>query len=570
MDEQIWHRGYDPDVPREVEVEAVTVPEFLAHSASAFGGRPALIFQNRVMTYRELDDEVNRLATALAELGVDRDTRVAIQLPNLPQTVVAFYATLRLGAQAVMTNPLYVERELEHQWRDAGCTVAVVADFLYASRIAPIREKLPIQHFIVTSIPDYLRLPIRWAATYRLRRATPPMAVPRPQGRNIHALRTLIRRTAPALPNVRPGMDDVAVIQYTGGTTGRAKGAMLTHRNLSANVQQIMPWFTNVEMGKEVFLACSPFFHVYGLTIALNLPVRLGAAIVMVPNPRDIAGMIKMMTARRVTVLPAVPALFNAIANYPRIKSQNLTSIKACFSAAAPLPVDLLERFEALTRATIIEGFGMTETSPVTHANPLTQGRKPGSIGVPIPNTEARVVDVNDGVTELPIGEAGELVVRGPQVMKGYWQQPEATAETIRDGWLHTGDIATMDADGFFFIVGRKKDLIIVSGYNVYPDEIDAVLASHSDVLEAATIGIPHPKRGETVKSFVVCRPGASVTNAELMRYCREQLAAYKVPREIERRESLPKSAVLKILRRQLRDEELAKTERDRASQVTG
>ena len=380
---------------------------------------------------------------------------------------------------------------------------------------------------------------------------------------SVHHFRKLLRATAPSPPHVDLDMDDVAMLQFTGGTTGASKGAMLTHRNLSYNAQQIRTWAQETKEGEETWLGCLPYFHIYGITVSMLNPILVGAHIVVMPNPRDIPAMIKNIVKHRVTFMPAVPAMYNAINQYPGVDQLDLSSIKICNSGSAPLPVDVLRRFEELTGAKITEGYGLTETSPVTHSNPPLGVRKEGSIGIPLSDTDAKIVDMEDGVTQVPVGEPGELLLRGPQVMKGYWNRPEATAEMIKDGWLYTGDLATVDEDGYFRIVGRKKDMILCSGYNVYPDEIDRVLMAHPDVLEAATIGIPDAKRGETVKSFAVLHPGKLTTADALTAYCRENLAAFKVPRSIEFRESLPKSTVLKILRRELRAEELAKTARE-------
>ena len=557
MEERLWHRAYDAGVPTSVAFRDMTVPRLLEETAAARPEATALVFMNARITYRELKNQVDRFATALARLGAGKDTRVAIQLPNLPQTVIAYFATLSLGAQAVMTNPLYVEREIEHQWQDAGCTIAVLADFIFAARVRGIRGRLPIRDYVIASIPEYLRFPLHLLAPFKLRKAKPPLWAAIEPGPGVHRMKEMIRGTPPAPPASPIGMDDVAVLQYTGGTTGVSKGAMLTHRNLSYNVQQNLAWFPELEHGGEVFLSCLPFFHVFGLTVSLTFPIAIGASLVLIPNPRDIHGMMKAIAKHRVTVFPGVPAMYNAIGAQAESSKLDLTSVKACVSGSAPLPREVQDRFERVTGSRIAEGFGLTETSPVTHANPINGRRKSGSIGLPLPSTDAAIVDLEQGSRMMPPGVEGELVIRGPQVMKGYWNRPAETAAMIRDGWLHTGDIARMDEDGFFFIVGRKKDMILASGYNVYPDEVDDVLMSHPAVLEAATIGVPDEKRGETVKSFVVLKPGAAATERDLIDYCRTQMAVYKAPREIEFRTELPKSTVLKILRRELRDQEL-------------
>ena len=554
---RVWHAAYDAGVSPSLTYEPLTIPQMLEQAAARYPDRPALIFLNRRLTYAQLHEEVRRLATALARLGVERDTRVAIQLPNIPQAVIAHYATLSLGAQAVMTNPLYVQREIEHQWNDAGCRVAFVTDFLYERTIRTLRDRLPVRQYVVASIPEYLRFPLSALAPLKLRRMRPPAVARVAPERGVYFFRSLVRDTPADPPHPDIGFDDLAVLQYTGGTTGVAKGAMLTHRNLSSNVQQIRAWLPDLALGHEVFLTALPLFHSFGLTVCMNLPVYAGAAMVLVPNPRDIATVLAGLE-RGVTIFPAAPALFNAILNHPRLRPARLRSIRYCVSGAAPLPVELLRRFEEATGGVIAEGFGLTETSPCTHVNPLKGKRKIGSIGIPLPDTDAKIVDLADARIEQPAGTEGELLVRGPQVMKGYWHRPDETALTIRDGWLHTGDIARVDEEGYTYIVGRKKEMIIVRGYKVFPDEVDGILAQHAAVLESATIGIPDPQSGERVRSFVVVKPGRSVTADELIAHCRAALAPFKVPKEIEFRAERPKSAAFKVLRRELRAEAIA------------
>ena len=559
MDKRPWHAFYDEGIPTPFPFVERTLVEAFERAAANRPDTAALYFLNRRLTYRELKDQVDRLATALARLGVLKGTRVALQMPNLPQTVIAYYAVLAVGGQVVMTNPLYVAREIEHQWFDANCEVAIVADFIFEQRIRPIRDQLNIHDYIIASIPEYLGFPLNLLAPLKLKRMKPPSYAKVRLDPHVHRFKALVDRTPPNPPRVEVGCDDIAALQYTGGTTGVSKGAVLTHRNLSVNAQGAMAWLHMPDFADDVILAALPLFHVFGMTDCMNFPVFAGCTMVLLPNPRDIPAIVRAVTKRRVTLFIGVPAMFAAINNYPGIDTIDISCVKSCFSASAPLPVDVLQKFERLTGARIVEGFGLTETSPVALINPMRTVRKVGSVGIPFLETDARIVDLDTGTRDLPIGEDGELILKGPQVTQGYWAKPEETALALREGWLYTGDIARMDADGYFYIVGRKKDMVIVSGANVYPDEVDGVLVAHPAVLEAATIGVPDAKRGESVKSFIVLRPGTTATAAEITAYCRENLAAYKVPRAIEFRTELPKSPVLKILRRELRDQELAK-----------
>lgn len=561
MEPRPWHRHYEPGVPTSLHYEDLPVYGWLEHAAREWGDRTGLIFLNCRWTFAEWKERVDRFATALHGLGVRPGDSVAIHLPNLPQTAIAFFATQRLGAQAVMTNPLYTPPEIEHQWNDAGCSVAITADWLWAQKLRGMRERLPVKTYVVAAIPEFLRFPLNLLAPLKLRRMQPPMTARWREEPGVIGFRRLLEASPAAPPTPRVSMDDVAVIQYTGGTTGVSKGAMLTHRNLSYNAQQCTAWFTGLEPGGEVLLNALPMFHIFGLTVCTLWPVAAGATVVLQANPRDLPLMVKNLVRHRVTLFPAVPALFNGICEFPGIERADLKAIKYCFSGSAPLPEDVQQRFEKMTGAIIAEGFGLTETSPVATVNPLRGLRKIGHIGIPVPDTDARIVDPDDARRDLPAGAAGELLLRGPQVMKGYLNRPEETAAMLRDGWLHTGDLAVMDADGFFRVVGRKKDMILCSGFNVYPDEIDRVLTSHPQVFESCTIGVPDPKRGENVKAFVVPKPGATLTEAELDAWCRQQLAAYKVPHLWEFRSELPKSSMMKLLRRTLREEEIAKKE---------
>jgi long-chain acyl-CoA synthetase len=554
--ERFWTKHYDAGVPRAMEFQQKTVLDFLDASAERWPRQPALTLKGKTLSYSQLKDQVDRFATGLAGIGVTKNSRVALWMPNLPQMVIAYFATLRLGAQVVNTNPLYVEREIEHQFNDAGVSVVVTLDFLWSYKLRGMLDRTKVEHVVVASIPDYLPFPLNILAPLKLKKTQQYVKVPREP--NVLFFKEIIKNNPPRPPRTEIPLDHIALLQYTGGTTGVSKGAMLTHGNISANCQQCRAWFPIVEEGKEVLLACLPYFHVFGMTVSLLFPVMAGAHIVLAPNPRDIADLVKSITRYGVTIFPAMPALYAAINNFPQIDKLDISSIKGCFSGSAPLPVEVLERFENLTGGKITEGYGLTESSPVTHANPLNGLRKPGTVGVPFPKTDAKVVDLETGERELGVDEEGELIIKGPQVMAGYWNRPEETAKTLRNGWLYTGDLAKMDAEGYTTIVGRKKDMIIVSGYNVYPDEVDEVLFAHPAILEVATVGVPHEQKGEIVKSYIALRPDHQATAEEIITYCRNKLAPYKVPKQIEFLPELPKSSMMKILRRELRARAIA------------
>ncbi|HKX45858.1 MAG TPA: long-chain fatty acid--CoA ligase, partial [Planctomycetota bacterium] len=520
--------------------------------------REALVFTGVRLSYAAFGAHVGRVARALAALGVERGTAVAIMLPNLPQTEIAFYAALALGARVVLTNPLYTSTEVVHQWNDAGCEVAVVADFVHGPVVEPVRRELPVREYVVSSIPDHMPWLLRRIAPLKLRRMDPPRWAAVAYGEHVRPWRALLRGPAAPVPRGNAGLDDVALLQYTGGTTGASKGAVLTHRNLSWNVQQVRAWFTDCREGGEVMLTALPLFHVFGMTVCMNFSIAVGATQVVVANPRDIPALIAAIAKERVTLFPGVPALFDKIVQHPASQGADLTSVKSCFSGSAPLASDVRRRFEERTQSVIVEGFGLTETSPVTHVNPLQGVRKDASIGVPVPDTDAVVVDPETG-KRLGLGEPGELLLRGPQVFQGYWNRPQESAHALRDGWFHTGDLATVDADGYFRIVGRLKEMINVKGLKVFPDEVDDVLGRHPAVLESATIGVPAEHGNELVKAFVVLAPGQRATAAELEAHCRGALAAYKVPREFEFLDALPRSSVMKVLRKDLLARELAR-----------
>jgi long-chain acyl-CoA synthetase len=560
VDDAPWFRHYENGVPRTIPYPEITLPEALDRTATLFPDRVALRFFLDVrlpapaLTYRQLQDQTLRFATALFQLGVRKGDRVALMLPNCPQMVTAFYGTLRLGAVPVNTNPLYVSREIREQFEDSGCETVVLLDQFYP-RLREVHAATRVRRVIVADLAESLPWPARLLV--RLTQARKGERVKVPAETDTYLLRELLRAYPPTPPGADLRPSDLALLQYTGGTTGTPKAAMLSHRNLVANSLQARAWFPRAAEGREVFLGAIPFFHVYGLTSVLLFGVAVGAEIVVIPRPRPVDIVLEAIQRFRVTLFPGVPTLYAAINEHPRVGEYDLRSGALCVSGAAPLPREVFERFEALTGGRLVEGYGLTETSPFTHCTPLFGERRPSSIGLPLPDTDARVVDLATG-EPLAAGEEGELEVRGPQVMLGYWERPEETAEAFHDGWLRTGDVARMDPDGFFHVVDRRKDMIDASGFKVLPREVEEVLLMHPKVREAVVAGVKDPYRGETVKAFVVLKAGESASEEEIAEFCRLHLAAFKVPRKVEFRDELPKSMVGKYLRRLLVEEERA------------
>ena len=548
--ERIWLKSYDPQTAHSAQYPGTCMPQVLEKNARDFPDRLAVEFFGYRLTYRQLWDQVLRLANGLKGIGVEEGSKVAVMLPNTPQCVIAYYAALWLGAIVVMTNPLYVERELIHQWNDSDAEFLFTLDHLYP-KIETVLPKTAIRSTIITSIKDYLPFPLRCLYPVKARFQKLFTSVPC-DGIRFLSFRKMIEdnRPDPVPCGARP--EGLALLQYTGGTTGVPKGAMLTHKNLLSNVVQIVSWLPSLDPGTERILAVLPFFHVLGMTVGLNFSIYSVSAVIIVPR-FNADELIKTIKKKRPTFFPGVPAIYIAIMAHPKVDSFDLTSIKFCVTGASPMPVDILRRFEEKTGSKIIEGYGLSEASPVTHVNPIMGTRKPGSVGLALPDTDCRIVDSQTGSVDVASGEVGELIVRGPQVMAGYWKRDRETRETLRDGWLYTGDLATMDGEGYVFIVDRKKDMVISSGYNVYPREIEEVLYEHPKVLDAAAIGVSHPKKGEVLKVFVVARPGARLETDEILAWCKEKLAPYKVPKEIELTDSLPKTNVGKVLRRELR-----------------
>jgi long-chain acyl-CoA synthetase len=549
--ERPWLAHYPTSVAPHLEIPTMRLPELIAEAVRRWPHRTAFIFYGAKLSYAEFWAASGRFAAALTRDGIRPGDRVALYLPNCPAYPIAFFGALRLGAVVVQISPLYHGQDLSGLLRDARPKAIVTLEILYPH---------------LTEVDASLRPPIRYVA--RLREFYPPLARPFV---NVVLRRAKYPTGFPHDPEVRPWRDalrspgsfqemaggdpakEVAVFQYTGGTTGRPKAAMLSHRNLVANAVQSRAWFPSGHPGGEVVLASVPFFHVYGMTVALNYPLAEGATIVLQLRP-DVPEILKLVDKYRPTEFPGVPALYQGINQHPKTPRYRLGSIRVCLSGSAPLPREVAQRFEAITGGKVLEGYGLTEASPVTHANPVDGERREGSIGLPLPETDQRIVDMETGTRTLPVGEIGELTVRGPQVMLGYHEQSEETSAVLRGGWLFTGDLGRVDADGYAYIVDRKKDLIDVGGFKVYPREVEEVLYQHPGIAEATVIGRPDERLGEVVAAFVVRRPGHTMTAEEIIEFVRQRIAHYKAPRTVEFRETLPRSAIQKVLRRVLRE----------------
>ena len=543
--ERPWLKFYEEGVPQHIDYPRIPLYQVLEDTAKDFPDLDGVIFQGKGIPYGDLAGWARNLASGLHQMGIKKGQRVAIMLPSCPQYIVAYYAILRLGGVVVNVNPMYVERELEFQLGDAGAETVVAARDLFP-RLEAVKEKIPLKNMILTDLDEHVRGEGGREQGARGRQGVLEYAELLNKGRS----------QDPPVVSVDP--DEVALLQYTGGTTGFSKGAMLTHYNLVSDVVQCVSWNVGAERGKERMLAVLPFFHVYGMTVTMNEAIYLAATIILLPR-FQVDDCLEAINLYQPTRFPGVPTMYIAIINHPKVKEYNISSIKVCSSGSAPMPVEALKRFEELTGGKISEGYGLTEASPVTHANPFSGKRKIGSIGLPRPDTDAKIVDLETGERDLPPGKEGELCIRGPQVMKGYWNRPEDTVKSLRDGWLHTGDIARMDEEGYFYIVDRKKDMIICGGYNVYPREVEEALYLNPKILEASVLGVPDPYRGETVKAFVVLKPGQKATAEEIIEFCRQNLARFKVPTLIEFRKELPKSHVGKVLKKILREEERSK-----------
>jgi len=558
MDAKPWLKNYDPPVPHSLApYPNQPLFKFLEASAARYPNQPCTVFKGRVVTYREMNDLTDRFAAALAGLGVKKGDRIGLFIPNTPQFVIAYYGVLKAGGVVVATNPLYTPREIEHQLNDSGIEMMVVMSNFY-NRIQEARPKTKLKKLIVTNIKE--QLPPVLALLFTL-------AKEKKDGHRVTLaagdvwMKDLLAKYTPAdRPPVDVKGDDMAVLQYSGGTTGLSKGAIASHNNLVADTLQIRAWLHSTREGQETCLMAIPLFHVYGMVAGMSFSIQCGASLIMVPNPRDLKDLLENIDKYHPTVFPGVPTLYNAINNHPDVKAgkYNLSSIRACISGSAPLLLETKNTFERLTGGKLFEGFGLSEAPTATHCNPFLGRNKEGSIGMPFPDVECRIVSLDDGVTTLGVGEIGELCIRGPQVFKGYWNMPTETANSLRvdaaggGPWLSTGDIARMDEDGYFYIVDRKKELIKAGGFQVWPREIEEVLVTHPKVQEAGAAGVPDAYRGETVKAWIVLKAGETATEEEIKAFCADKLAKYKIPTSIEFRTELPKTTVGKVLRREL------------------
>ncbi len=552
-----WLSQYPPEIPHTLNYDPIPVQEYLTRAYKNYPEKVAIHFLGKDVTYSELYESALKFANYLRTIGIEKGDRVAIMLPNCPQNVIAYYGILYAGAIVVQTNPLYTEREISYQMKDSGAKAILSLDILFP-RISKVLKETNLENVIITGIKDYLPFPKNLVYPF-IQKKQYGFSV-KVEHRGMNHLFPEIMKVAKAEPleNAFDFEEDIAILQYTGGTTGFPKGVMLTHKNLISNASMCDAWLYKCKKGEETILGILPFFHVYGMTTVLILSVMLGNRMVLLPK-FDVDSALKTIDKQKPTLFPGAPTIYIGLLNHPDIAKYDLSSIEACLSGSAPLPVEVQDKFEQVTGGKLVEGYGLTESSPVTHANFVWDvERIKGSVGVPWPDTEAAIFQM-DSTVPLPAGEIGEICVRGPQIMKGYWNRPEETAATMRDGWLLTGDLGYMDEKGFFYVVDRKKDMIIAGGFNIYPREIEEVLYEHPAIQECVVAGIPDPYRGETVKAYIVLKEEETISEEELNTFCREHLAAYKVPRIYEFRKELPKTAVGKILRRSLVDEEKEK-----------
>jgi long-chain acyl-CoA synthetase len=553
MEEKRWHKSYAPGVKKTLDYEKLTMSEALTRTAQRFPGHTALNYMGKKIPFKELEGRVNQFARALMDLDVRPGDKVAVCLPNIPQVIIANMAIFRIGAVTVQNNPLYTERELEYQLNDSDSKLVITLTLLIP-RIQKIKSNTNVEKIIGCHINSYLPFPKKQLFPL-VKKDMYRKVEPNDDVRVFHDL--IARYSADAVQD-QSKWDELAALIYTGGTTGVSKGVMLSHANLSCNVQQFAAWFPELNHGEERLVGNYPVFHSAGFATMQNFVTWQGWEHIMVPRPEPKIN-IELIKKFKPTFLPGVPTLFVGLLADPNFRKLDLSSIKGFFSGAAPLASDVIRELKDLTGATMCEVYGTTETAPYATVTPWGGTAKPGTVGLPIPDTDVKIVSIDDPEKELPPGEPGEMVIKGPQIMMGYYKRPEETAQVLKEGWFYSGDIGVFDDDGYLSIVDRKKDIIIAGGYNIYPLELDDVLMAHPKILEACTIGVPDEYRGETVKAFIVAKEGETLTEEEVTQYCKEKLAAYKVPKIYEFIDELPKSAVGKVLRRKLKEMELAK-----------
>ena len=563
MSNKPWQAIYPEQIPAVLSYEDKPLYSFLKESAEEFPDKVSIHFQGKELTFREVHESALKFAAYLKSIGLQKGERVAVMLPNCPQGVISFFGILMAGGVVVQTNPTYTERELEYQMKDSGAKIILAMDILFP-RVSAVASRTDIEHIIVTAIKEYLPFPKNLIYPFIQKKQYGIVINVEHEG-NHHLFSEIMKRKITEEVDTVPidVNNDLALLQYTGGTTGFPKGVMLTHKNLLANTKMCNAWLYKNKRGEERILAILPFFHVYGMTTVLVLSVMEGNTMIIMPK-FDVEATLKTIQKQKPTMFPGAPTMYIGLLNHPDIAKYDLSSINACISGSASLPLEVQEQFEKITGGKLVEGYGLSETSPVTHANFIwDQPRVKGSVGLPWPDTDSAILSL-ESYEELPPNEIGEIAIKGPQVMKGYWNRPDETEKTFKNGWLLTGDLGYMDEQGFFYVVERKKDTIIAGGFNIYPREVEEVLYEHEAIQEVVVAGIPDPYRGETVKAYVVLKKNARVTEEELNEFARKNLASYKVPRSYEFRDELPKTTIGKILRRVLIEEEKKKISEER------
>lgn len=553
--ERLWHKSYAAGVPAEIEVERITMADSLRMTAERYPDRVAFIYMGKKISFRELEGLVNRFTHALINLGIREGDKVAMLLPNIPQVIIADHAAYRAGAVTAMNNPLYTERELTFQLDDSDAIVLVTLDLLLP-RVLKIMEATKIKTIITCHINDYLPFPKRQLFPY-VKKSMYRKVEPQPY---VYEFMDLVRKYPDSSVENKAQWDEPAALIYTGGTTGVSKGAMLTHANISTVVQQFSSWFPDLKGSYQNLMGIYPIFHSAGYSVSQNLPIWNGWCCTLVPKPEPHT-IVELLGKFKPTFLPGVPTIYSGLLENDKFRKMDLSFVKGYFGGAAPLPEDTLKHLKQLHGAIIYDVYGATENTAFATATPWGGKVKVGTVGVPLPNTDLKIVDITTGTKELPIGEAGEICIKGPQVMKGYYKKPVETDQVIKDGWFYIGDIGYLDQDGYLTISDRKKDMIISRGFNVYPKEVDEILFGHPKVFEACCIGIPDQHSGESLKAYIVVKPGEHLTEEEIVSFCKDKMVAYKVPKEVEFIDELPKSAIGKVLRRTLREIDMKKRE---------